>query len=209
MEALGAYAKEGQLKPDIRNLLNLIAEESDRGAVVIVGSAIEDALLKRIIRRLPGITPAGVKNLIRTGALLGNFANKITLAHAQGLIDEEIVEMLEVFKAMRNASAHSRLPIGFATPALRDVLLLLFHEDNAEELKDSTDPLFLRFAFVVVSGYVLMRISGISQEIAQEFAQGLLTRANHETQLELTKIAASQKRRTARSAKPDRPAPKG
>lgn len=109
---------------------------------MIVGSILEDALLERIIRKLPGTTSPGVKNLIRSGGLLSSFANKMTLAHAQGLIDDEIVEMLEVFRAMRNASAHSRLPIGFATPALRDVLLLLFHEDNADELKGSTDPQF-------------------------------------------------------------------
>ena len=41
-DALRAYAKVGQLKPDTKNLLNLIDDESDRGAVVIVGSIIED-----------------------------------------------------------------------------------------------------------------------------------------------------------------------
>jgi len=204
MEGLGAYAKEGQLKPDIKNLLNLIAEESDRGAVVIVGSVLEDALLERIIKKLPGLTPPNIKNLIRSGGLLSGFADKMTLAKAQDLIDEDVVGILELIKAMRNACAHSRLPIGFATPALRDVLLLLLHEENAEEIKASTDPLFLRFAFIVVAGYVLMRINGLSHDVAQDFVQGLLTRANHETQIELAKIAASQESRTKRTLKSDR-----
>jgi hypothetical protein len=199
IEALGAYAREGQLKPDISNLLNLIGEESDRGAVVLVGSAIEDALLKQIVRKLPDVSPSVAKSLVRSGGMLNGFANKITLAHAQGIIDDELVEMLRILKLMRNASAHSRLPIGFATPAMRNVMLLLFDDQTVEDIGESSDPLFLRFAFIVVSGYVFMRISGIAHSAAQEFSQGLLTSANHEAQLELAKIAASQKRRADRS----------
>lgn len=206
-EALRAYAKEGQLKPDIKNLLGLLSKESDRGAVVLMGSFIEDALFERIVKKLPDLDPPGIKNLIRSGGMLNGFANKITLAHAQGLIDDELVRMLEIIKLMRNASAHSRLPIGFATPALRDVMMSLFNDTNAEELRDSTDPLFLRFAFVVVSGYLFMRISGTSHHDAQASAQGMLTLASHELQLGLAKIVASQKTPTARSPKPDHPDP--
>ena len=121
LEALGSYQKRGRLSNDVAGMADLLADESDRGVVVILGSLIEDVLLERLLKSFIPLSAAQTKNLTRGGGLLSSFEDRITLAHALGIIDDELVEDLHTVKAMRNACAHSRLDIGFLTPELRNV----------------------------------------------------------------------------------------
>jgi hypothetical protein len=209
LASLSSYAKDGELNPELQNLFDLVDGESDRGAVVIIGSVLEDFLLNRILSKLRPLGASDVKNLIRSGGLVSTFADKVTLAHALDLIDDDLVEMLDVVKAMRNACAHSRRDIGFTNPVLQNALLLLFENRNVEELKGSTDRNFMRYAFVVSTGYLLLRLTGMEQAAADKMVQILVNSANRELQKELAKVSASQRKQTARSEKLDHPDPKG
>jgi len=89
-------------------------------------------LLSHILDHFGEISPALIKDLTRSGGALGTWAQQTNLALALGIIHEQDASDLEVFRVMRNACAHSRQPLDFNTPQLRDAIGLLFVPDIAQ-----------------------------------------------------------------------------
>ncbi len=160
-----------------------MADESDRGVVVILESLIEDVLLERLLERFQDLTPAQSKNLVRPGGLLNNFEHRIALAHAMGMIDADTVEMLQTVKDVRNACAHSRLDIGFRTPELRDTLALLFEAEAAQDIREAQSPVGLRIMFFVAFVYIHTILNGHDPKIAEARGQQVMDGAMMEVAL--------------------------
>jgi hypothetical protein len=209
LNALGSYQKRGRIADDVEGLANMLVDESDRGVVVILGSMVEDILLERLLEQFGSLTPAQTKNLARAGGLLNNFDHRITLAHAMGLIDEEMVETLQTVKAMRNACAHSRLDITFGTPELRDTLALLFDAENAQEIRDSRSPVAQRIMFLVAFIYIHAILNGHAPEVAEARGQEVMDGALMEAAIAAEKHRASLGRRRQRRAERLRNNPNG
>lgn len=103
-----------------------LTDESDRSALVISGSVVEDSLngLLRAHMRSPKNSyerdeiwgPQGV---------LSNFSQKIKMAYALELIDLEDRNGLDVLREIRNQCAHSMMPLSLKTKALVDACYLL------------------------------------------------------------------------------------
>ncbi len=94
-------------------------KESDRGCVLICGAMAENGLQTIIETRL---TLQALKNpdeLFDYEGPLGTFSRKIKMAYGFGLIADDIRRDLDRIKDIRNAFAHSRRPISFATPAVQ------------------------------------------------------------------------------------------
>jgi hypothetical protein len=126
LEALGAYQRRGAWEVESEALLmDVFKNETDRGFIVVLGSHTEDFLLACILEKFPPISRSLQKDLTRGGGPLGSWAQLINMALAMGIIDDDDANDLEVFKAMRNACAHSRQGIDFNTPELRDAMGLL------------------------------------------------------------------------------------
>ena len=79
----------------------MLDHESDRGVVVILGSLIEDLLLERVVQNFVPLNQTQRNNLTRSGGLLGSFDDRINLAFALGVIDQDILETIQVVKAIR------------------------------------------------------------------------------------------------------------
>lgn len=188
-------------------IADLMADESDRGVVVILGSLIEDRLLDCLMRTFIPLSTAEKKNLTRGGGLLSSFDSRIALAHALGVIEPDTVAMLQVVKAMRNACAHSRQDITFMTPELRAALGLLFHEDNAEEIQDAKSEVALRLMFFIATAFIFTVLDGDGTTAASARAQHILDTAAAEASKALEKHRASLERRKQRRAKHSPPAP--
>lgn len=208
LEALGSYQKRGRTEPNIKRLSDILTDESDRGVVVILGSMVEDLLLERLLRHFVSLTPAQKKNLTRGGGLLNSFDHRITLAQSLGLIDQEMVEMLAVLKAMRNACAHSRLDINFTTPELRNALTLLWEGETVPAIETAKVEVFLRFMFVTAVVHTTMIIAGHSEAQAQERVDQMISMLQTEAASELAKLKASREKRTKRQAKRPPSSPK-
>lgn len=207
LEALGSYQKRGRITIEVADMADLLVDESDRGVVVILGSLIEDVLLDRLMQSFVTLEPRQVKNLVRAGGVLSTFDHRINLAHALGVIDDEMVEMLQTVKAMRNACAHSRLDISFKTRELIDALALLFDEETAEAIQESTTEVGLRFMFVVAFVYISTILSGHSVEVATAKGQNLMDRLLIEANVEILKQKALREKRSRRREKRPRSDP--
>lgn len=84
----------------------VLANESDRGAVLVTASMLDDVLLKLLQVRL--IAGKSTENLL-TGynAPLGSFSARIDAAMSVGVISEEYWNELHLLRKIRNKLAHA------------------------------------------------------------------------------------------------------
>lgn len=138
IDALKKYAHADNAKS--REVFAGLKSESDRSLVVIAGSLVEDTLgdlLKSKMR-----PPANSKergSLWGAQGLLGTFSAKTRLAFALRMIDEKERDQLDILREMRNACAHSQMPIDFDTPELRVASAHFIDLSNDPEVKDVHD----------------------------------------------------------------------
>lgn len=86
--------------------MEVLSEESDRGAVLVTASMLDDVLLSLISARL--VEGRSAKKLIEGfNAPLGTFSARIAAARAIGIISEEWRRELDLLRDVRNSLAHS------------------------------------------------------------------------------------------------------
>ena len=110
--------------------LALLQSESDRGAVLVASSMIEEALKNLLMAKL---VPSSTKQdpLFNGGnAPLGTFSSKIEMAYRLGLIRREWKELLYIFKNLRNDFAHNVEVNNFKIPKVRDRFVSLMEKDQ-------------------------------------------------------------------------------
>ncbi len=160
LEALAIYQKRGADLTDVDAITDMLKSESDRGAVIIMVSFVEDELLERILARFTVTSRTQRKNLIRSGAPLNSLGARMTIAQAMGIIGDDDVFVLEILKGMRNACAHSRHQINFDTPELRDALIMCLGGGDADDILDMVDGTMIRDLFIFVAGAMLNTLAG-------------------------------------------------
>jgi hypothetical protein len=151
VDALAKYQGKGDLTYKRGEIEKALKDESHRGLVIILVSFIEDALLERLIRELP--KGADHRRDLSRGPLK-SVENRIAMGKALGILTEREAIVLDVFKAMRNACAHSRLEISFDTPELRDALALVLREDGADMIR-AVDAQTRMGCFITCATYLL------------------------------------------------------
>jgi hypothetical protein len=169
LEALAQYQRRGYLECDYDTLTKMLADESDRGVVVILGSHIEDALLGRILKDLPQMTATELKALTKAGGPLRDAHSRIVMGRAMGILNANEVNVLHAFRAMRNACSHSRTEISFGTSELTDALSLIVPWLDADELR-AKDAGSKRLLFILMAVFTLTLL-----ESSREEAVGMLT----------------------------------
>ena len=83
-----------------------IRKESDRGAVLVSATILDSSLEEVIKLRLLDTVSSADKLFSGFSAPLSSFAAKIEIAFRLGIIAEETMDMLTVFRKLRNDCAH-------------------------------------------------------------------------------------------------------
>jgi hypothetical protein len=92
-------------------------EKNDRGAAILLATNVENALQTALLSRLKmQRTPA----LFGANSTLGPFSNKIQMAYAMDIFGDQTKHNLDIIRIVRNAFAHSKIPIRFDTPQVRE-----------------------------------------------------------------------------------------
>ena len=92
--------------------------ETDRGCA-LVGASLTENALREIIRIHAFQAPnTDLDDIFGFEAPLGTFSAKIKIAYAFGMIDKKIRDDCDRIRVLRNAFAHSRVPINFKTSAV-------------------------------------------------------------------------------------------
>ncbi|MEZ5734702.1 MAG: hypothetical protein R3E09_02675 [Novosphingobium sp.] len=196
LDALGAYQKRGRDNYDLGEMADMLTDESDRGVVVLLGSLLEDILFERLTESFVSMSKTQKKELTRGGGPLSSFDQRANVAAALGLIDYSLIEALDVFKAMRNACAHSRHHIDFNTAELRNVMALLFDAETAEDIRNSKLSRALRTAFIAAFLYVSAIVRGHTTEAAQAAGDSLIDSMTREAKKAVQEHQASLRKRT-------------
>jgi hypothetical protein len=149
------YAKERHTSgEDIDASVADLHAESDRGAIILAATSVEDVLEMVIAQKLPGIIgdESARKRLFENDGQIATFSKKIWMAYALGIVDKEYRKKLDIIREIRNACAHCRKPLTMENPHLLAACSEVM-SDMISDLKDHI-PLTLRNAFPAKLAFV-------------------------------------------------------
>src|ERR1700747_724469 len=100
------------------------SEENDRGAAILAGTLVENALAYVISRREPSFTKRH-KKLFQHNGIFSTFDARIILAEAMNIFGAVTNHNLDLIKHVRNVFAHASVPVKFSTPEINAACLAL------------------------------------------------------------------------------------
>lgn len=89
------------------DMMILLTNESERGAILIGTSKIEEYLEKLILTLLPSKNKNYISRLLNYPGALSSFAAKIELCYAFRIINQCLYNSLNALRKIRNTAAHS------------------------------------------------------------------------------------------------------
>lgn len=153
---LKEYARR-QLKDFKTESAELVADytnESDRGAIILAATHVEDVLELQIVNRLPVLAEdeTARKKMFEHDGILSSFSKKIEMAYAMGIVDKAYRKKIDLIREIRNACAHARFPLSMEKQVLQDACkaLLTATWDNLPNYEPST----LRNAFLLECTFI-------------------------------------------------------
>jgi hypothetical protein len=135
-----------------------LSAESDRGAIILMATTIEDVLEQEIVGRFRNLhddMPAR-KKMFEADGILSTFSSKIDMAYAIGLIDKDYRSKIHLIREIRNACAHSRKPLSF-----KDTVLLKACHALMPEIwpyVEGQPPTVLRFTLYIKCNFIMMYV---------------------------------------------------
>jgi hypothetical protein len=150
---------------------SLLTEESDRGAIILAATSLEDTLEDRIIQQMPALhaDEAARKQIFDQDGPISSFSRKLMIAYALGIVDKPSRKTIDLIRELRNACAHSRFPVSLEVPELRAVCEIVI-VDMLPDLVDR-QPITIRNALLIkialLTHYVASgeKIEGMSAQI--------------------------------------------
>jgi hypothetical protein len=124
--ALKQFGTEDPTEGDLRAIESELYNGPDRGAAVVLGSLVERALEKLLRDKM---RPDGTSSLFKYGGPLADFSSRIQIGYALQLFGPETRKDLNIIRHLRNQFAHSRRPIRFTTPVVKDCCAQLSYPD--------------------------------------------------------------------------------
>ena len=114
-----------EIKKLFSQLFDKLFDESERGAIIIATSHIEDHLTKYIESVLPDQTLKYKKRLFNYPGSLSSFSAKIELSYAFGLIDKNLFSRLNNLRKIRNEASHDSS--AFSLNQLKDQIIEVYN----------------------------------------------------------------------------------
>ena len=190
------------LADDDFDLAAAIIAETDRGSVILLTTAVEDQLTRRIKAEMVDLTSDESNRLFGPDAPLGSFSAKIKLGYALGAIDGDISSICDLLREMRNACAHSGRPVSFADPELSDVMQAAFSytsdEYTSPDAYKAIDMLG-KMHLIWLTAWLMHAIRTGDKSAASELVNELIADATDHAGAALKRQRTSQKKRLEQS----------
>jgi hypothetical protein len=111
--------------PEIESIMQDLGKESDLAAA-ITGTALAEAALERLLRsKITALSATFLNELFQYRAPLGDFSGKILIAQAFEIITSTMAEEMQSLRVIRNAFAHSKIPLSFDHEVLAKEIMSL------------------------------------------------------------------------------------
>lgn len=174
VQSLKRYYNDRLAIPDDEELFAELQEANDRSVVITLTAFTEDALEFVIAKRLRRMTKEEYLHAFRFDGPFGSFSRKIEVAYLMEAIDKRLRNQLTDLRELRNACAHSKLPISFKTPAFASVAKRLLHprgrfragSDTPEDLRAAVQAECMFLFAVLTKGR-----EAAEQQMAEAFRQ--------------------------------------
>ncbi len=102
-----------------------LADESDRGAVIVGQAKLDSLLAEALMHQLMGINPLAEKEIraaLGRGGYLSSFSRRVDMAYVLNVITKGIKDDLEKIRGLRNRFAHGTDEVDFLDKAIADVV---------------------------------------------------------------------------------------
>lgn len=162
-------------------VMNEVQQGSDRSACIIMSAMVERFLERELLMRLM-ISESTSKHqalLERDGALSTFFGN-IHLAYALDMISQDMKDDLDILRKIRNAFAHSELPITFQSDEVKREINKLRYDQYSDLRVGESSPLSAERGQFVTCCLALIAKFGESVESYLKFQQDLITIASRD-----------------------------
>lgn len=124
-DALRKLSRRVPSRPEIENIMKGLEKEPDLSAVITGGAIVEAALESLLKSKFRYRDSNLIGQLFLNRGPLMDFHSKIIVAQAFGVLTSPLAQELHSIKSIRNAFAHSKVPLGFE------------HEPIAREMRSS------------------------------------------------------------------------
>lgn len=158
---LRRYARSQILTPEEAPAqLADFGKESDRGAIILAATNVEDSLELALTAKMPALAldKEAASAVFGSEGTLSTYFDKTLIAYALGLIEKKDRKNIDLIRHIRNACAHSRKPLSLEMPVLVDAVKAAVSPELFALRKDDK-PFTLRIAFILhcaaVSHYIL------------------------------------------------------
>ena len=120
-DALKALSQRFPLPEQTGEVITSLLNKGDRELVIVTGALVESCLERAIIRHLNLSNPDLIGQLFKNRGPMSDFHSKILVAQALGFLTMPSLALeMKLVKNVRNAFAHSILPIDFVTKEVID-----------------------------------------------------------------------------------------
>jgi hypothetical protein len=141
---------------DWNEMVGSFHAESDRGAAILAGSFTEHALGRYLRFRMKD--PKVADDLFAPMAPLANFAQRIAIAYAFGLIPEILYRDFDIIRRIRNHFAHHPMDASFSVPEVRQLAARLSSMEDAKEDHHPKPGHRARIAYLLACGICCGRL---------------------------------------------------
>jgi hypothetical protein len=183
-KSLGKLARSNVEQADLEGVLAEIRQASDRTAAIVLSSWVERSLEQSILAVLFRNDDALKDKLLGPGGPLNGFYGKTQLGLALGIFDEVTRDNLDVIRNIRNAFAHSAVPLTFETKQVLDEVARLnmrtaeMPDKLGEELSGfSSSRKQFTLMCVMFAAMSRLRAAGFKADIISRVANAIRTAA--------------------------------
>lgn len=162
IDALNAYCKIHPRDVGEAEVIQNLFNESDRAAIIVAASLLEEALTDAMLRKLRkmSVTQRKKIDLFEHHGLVSGFGQKIDMAYALDVIDGPMWAALDHIRVIRNNCAHAFRPLTLEPgSALRGACELIFHSEWKAIVPEATKQLPLNFKHAFVMECMAMSIA--------------------------------------------------
>ncbi len=150
---LKAMMKGGFSKVDHQDYVNYLREESDRGAIILAATLVDDALQEALKRHLTGLNSDEKTRIFDYNGPLGSFSSRIIMAQGLGFFTRTTRKQIDIIREMRNVAAHAHLLVNFDAPIIKEAFASIFDKvDGARADVESWDREKTRSAYLMMCG---------------------------------------------------------
>lgn len=155
-----------------KEYLQMLKQESDKGAVLIASGLFEEALRELITKHLYPCLDKRDPLFSGDGSALGTFEARIEIAYRLGLLNSEMRRHLNLFRKLRNEFAHNIYKTSLTEADVKDRLAAIYssaeviHTPFLDIVNSSGETLTSRQKFNIFFAIQMMALK-ISAEVVE------------------------------------------